>query len=187
MPLTLETQVTAEIETAPSLSLMARPGDGGIRTRKIAILVADGVVGASVVAARTALFAAGAVPWVVAPKLGQVKTSDGQPLQADATFENAAPVLFDAVVLADGKAASAALTRLGQAVEFVVNQYRHGKTLLALGAGEALLQRAGVAAVLPSGAADPGVIVGTDDALQAFIAAVGKHRHPQRETDPPAV
>ena len=31
---------------SPALSLFARPGDGGIRTRRIAILVADGVDGA---------------------------------------------------------------------------------------------------------------------------------------------
>jgi catalase len=29
------------------LSRLARPGDGGIRTRKIALLVADGIEGAS--------------------------------------------------------------------------------------------------------------------------------------------
>ena len=68
-----------------------------------------------------------------------------------------------------------------------MNQYRHCKTILALGASEALLQKAGVSPTLPSGEPDPGVIVGGADAIGRFIEAVGKHRHPERETDPPRV
>jgi catalase len=187
MPRALATEIVAELETAPSLSLMARPGDGGIRTRKIAILVADGVVGESVAAMQSALLAAGAVPKLIAPKLGSVKTTDGSELQADGTLENSAPVLFDAVVLADGEASVKRLAGLGQAVEFVVNQGRHGKTILALGAGEALLQKAGVSPVLASGDPDPGVIVGDRSAVDRFIEAVGRHRHVEREMDPPLV
>ena len=70
-------------------------------------------------------------------------------------------------------------------------QFRHGKTLLALGASKALLERAGVEAVLASGEADPGVLLadaGEGKASNAaFITAIGKHRHPARETDPPRV
>ena len=32
-----------EVAVSPALSLLARPGDGSITTRKIAILVADGI------------------------------------------------------------------------------------------------------------------------------------------------
>ena len=166
------------------------PGDGGIRTRKVAILVADGVDGASVAAVQAALLDAGAVPKVVAPRLGAVATSDGVALQADGSFENSPAVLFDAVVLADGEAGSARLAALGQAVEFMVNQYRHCKTILALGSSAALLPMFGVAAALPSGEADPGVISDSDgheDTIARFIDAVGQHRHPARESDPPAV
>ena len=161
-----------------------------MRTRKVAILVADGVVGASVAAVQAALLDAGAVPKVVAPRLGAVSTSDGVSLQADGSFENSPAVLFDAMVLADGEAAAARLAALGQAAEFVVNQYRHCKTILALGASASLLPMFGVAASLPSGEADPGVISEHDDhedAISRFIDAVGQHRHPARETDPPAV
>ncbi|HYN62683.1 MAG TPA: DJ-1/PfpI family protein, partial [Rubrivivax sp.] len=161
---------------------------GGVRTRKVAILVADGVVGASVAAVQAALLDAGAVPKVVAPRLGAVSTTDGVALQADGSFENSPAVLFDAVVLADGEAAGARLAALGQATEFMVNQYRHCKTILALGSSAALLPMFGVAATLPSGEADPGVLADSDgDAIAQFIHAVGQHRHPARESDPPAV
>ena len=46
MPRVLEKPPAPEVTVSPPLSLMARPGDGGIRSRKVAILVADGVEGA---------------------------------------------------------------------------------------------------------------------------------------------
>src|SRR5690606_15399277 len=48
LPRALERPQPPEVDASPALSLMARPGDGGIRTRKIAILVADGMEGTSV-------------------------------------------------------------------------------------------------------------------------------------------
>ncbi|WP_298828027.1 hypothetical protein [uncultured Piscinibacter sp.] len=62
-------------------------------------------------------------------------------------------------------------------------QHRHGKTLLRLAASSAWLDQAGVAATLPDGRPDPGVFTGTDvdEALTEFIAALGRHRQPERE------
>ena len=116
-------------------------------------------------------------------------TSDGVALQADGSFENSPAVLFDAVVLADGEAGSAKLAALGQVMEFMVNQYRHGKAIFALGSSAELLPMLGVAATLLSGEADHGVITDADgyhDAVAHFIDAVGGHRHTARESDPPA-
>ncbi|KAG1435925.1 hypothetical protein G6F57_020900 [Rhizopus arrhizus] len=50
-----------EVEVSPTLSLTARPGDGGVATRKVAILVAEGVDGAAVSAVADALIKAGVV------------------------------------------------------------------------------------------------------------------------------
>ena len=111
-------------------------------------------------------------------------------LQADASFENSPAVLFDAVMLADGEGGSAKLAVLGQAIEFMVNQYRHCKTIFALGSSAELLPMFGVDATLTSGDADRGVLTdanGFHDAVAHFIDAVGMHRHPARETDPPAI
>ena len=120
--------------------------------------------------------------------MSAVKTADGSPLDADGSFENSAPVVFDAVVLPDGEAGVDRLAGIGPAMDFIANQYRHGKTLLALGASSALLDKAGISADLPGGGKDPGVLTGGKSAgLDAFIKAVAKHRHPERETDPPAV
>ncbi len=92
---------------------------------------------------------------------------------------------------AEHSAGSWKLAGLGQATEFIVNQFRHGKTILALGSSEAMLPMAGVQLALPSGEPDPGVVIGAGDrvgdALDRLIEAVGRHRHPARETDPPMV
>ncbi|MEO6078153.1 MAG: catalase, partial [Steroidobacteraceae bacterium] len=192
LPRALENPTPPEVTKSPALSLTARPGEGGIATRRIALLAADGVAGAALVAAKQALSAAGAMPTVIAPRIGPVKTVDGSTLEADGSLENSAPVVFDAVILPDGQAAVDRLARIGTAMDFIANQYRHGKTLLALGASSALLTKAGISADLPGGGKDPGVLMGASSkggkpALDDFMQAVAKHRHPERETDPPLV
>ncbi len=187
LPRAMAKPARPEVTHSPALSLTALPGDGGIRTRKVAILVAPGVVGASIDVVHAALLKAGAVPTVIAKRLGAVKTADGKALAATASFENAASVLFDAVVLPDGESGVVALSAEGHALEFVAHQYRHGKTLLALGASRAWLGQLGMSATLPSGAKDGGVVLSDGKnpaaAASAFIKAAGRHRHPEREAE----
>ena len=59
LPRALAKPAEPEVTHSPALSLTALPGDGGIRTRKIAILVAPGVIGSSIDAVHTALLKAG--------------------------------------------------------------------------------------------------------------------------------
>jgi len=174
-----------EVKVSPALSLLARPGDGSIRTRCIAILVAPGVDGASLDALHRQLSAEGAKPRYVGIRLGTVRSADGADIDVEITLETGPSVLFDAVVIPDGAEGVAALARSGHAVEFVKDQFRHCKAMLALGAGEQLLDAAGI----PAGAADSGLLRFTDarDAAKPFIAAVAKHRHFERQTDPPII
>ena len=191
LPRVLPNPTPAEVTQSPALSLTALPGDAGVRTRKVAILVADGIDGKPINALMAALRNAGATPVVIAPRIGAVKTTDGAAVEASGSLENSASVLFDAVVLPDGDEGVAALARYGQTMEFVTNQYRHGKTLLALGASKALLDKAGVVTTLASGDQDPGMLLGRskdiDAVAAAFIQKVAMHRHPARESDPPRI
>src|SRR6185503_21297920 len=113
----------------------------------------------------------------------------GDAIEVDVSLEAAPAVLYDALVLPDGADAVNALRRDGRTLEFIKDQYRHCKPILALGAGEALLRACGIDATVPDGQPDPGLILasaagaGTD----AFVAAIAKHRHFARETDPPRV
>ena len=183
MPRALNNPAKPEVTESPSLSLTALPGDGGIRTRKIAILVADGVDADEVVTLQNALREAGAVPWVVSSRIGPVKAANGKALSVDGSFENSAAVLFDAMVLPGSDAAAKLLRREPMVGDFIQNQYRHGKTLLSLGASRSLFETQGVRAKLPDGSADAGVLMFEDvkQALARFIKAVGMHRHSARE------
>ena len=185
-PVVLQTPVTPEVEVSPALSLMALPGDGGVRTRKVAVLIAQGADTTSIEAVQTALLDAGALPILVAPRLGTYQGSGGT-LEAAASMENMPAVLFDALVLPDGEAAVHALGQVGNTMEFVKDQYRHCKTILALGASSMLLDKAGIVSTLPDGTEDPGLFVGDAGSIDAFIAAVGRHRHPERDMDPPLI
>jgi catalase len=109
----------------------------------------------------------------------------------EATFETMPSVLFDAVAVPGGKRAVDALGNVGHAAEFLKDQYRHAKAILALGAGADLLENAGIPAQLPSGEPDPGLLLlrqgSAARALPQFIQAVARHRHHERELDPPEV
>jgi catalase len=176
---------------SPSLSLFARPGRIGIRTRRIAILVADGVEGAIARQIYASLLKDGAQPRLVGQHLGEVKAVGDKPLDVEVTFEATPSVMYDAVVLPPGEAANAALAKNGRVLEFLRDQYRHDKPFLVLGAGRQLVAAAGLPAALPNGEPDPGLIVadpaGLNAALAAFKTAVTRHKIYVRETDPPRV
>ncbi len=169
-----------EVTESPALSLTARPGDGSIRGRRIAVLLANGVDADSLSAAQEALTAAGAVVRRLGARLGSVETSEGDAIEADGTLETSPSVLYDALVIPDGDDAAKALALLGHALEFVKDQYRHCKPILMLGAGRKVAEGAGVL-----------VGRGQDWALttdvKAFVRALGRHRNWERETDPPLV
>jgi len=191
LPRAIDNPKAPEITKSAALSLTALPGDGGIKGRKIALLAADGVDGDALAALQAALLAQGAVPRVVGPRLGTITTLQGQKIEADASMENTPPVVFDAVVLPDGKAAVALLARIGNTSEFIVNTYRHCKTLLVLGASKALTEKLGVPTTLEDGSADPGLLYAeggdAEKVTAAFIAAVSLHRHMARDQDPPRI
>lgn len=190
MPKALENPPKPEVEVSPALSLFALPGDGDIRTRRVAILVADGVDGEAVQDAHLILSKLGAVPRFVGVRLGAVTMSNGETIEAEVTLETTPSVLYDAVIVPGGTHVGL-LCNSGHAVEFLKDQYRHAKPILVLDEGVNLLENAGAPSRLPSGAPDPGIVVGTGalakDALNEFVRAVGQHRHHAREMDPPEV
>jgi catalase len=191
MPLALSKRVKPEIEKSKALSLFSRPGDGSIRTRRIAILVADGVDGEAAAALHEGLLKAGAVPRFVGARLGQVQTEQGDALEVEVTLETSPSVVYDAVAVPGGHDAVEKLGNIGHALEFIKDSYRHCKPILAIGAGRALLDSAGAAESLMSGEKDPGVLTFEEgqagEALREFVAAIAKHRHFLREVDPPLV
>ena len=188
LPKALRKAPTAEVKVSPALSLTALPGECGIRTRQIAIVVADGVQRASIAAIHAALTAAGAVVHFVGVRVGKFVADDGSEIEAGKSLENSPSVLFDALMLPDGDKAIETLARNGHTMEYIKDQFRHCKAILAVGASRKLLEMAGILAFAEK---DSGILL-TDvnkaaDAAPAFIAAIAAHRHASRDSDPPKV
>ncbi|WP_313070262.1 catalase [Melaminivora sp.] len=185
LPLALPNPPAPEVTRSKYLSLMARPGDGSVAGRKVAILVGAGVDADFARELQRELLERGAVARFVGMRIGPVKAADGSTLDADASTENQPGFLFDALVIPDG---TAELARDGHLWEFVRDVYRHCKPLMALGSAQELVRR-----VLPpelDTAQDKALILadaGEDGALERFIACLAGPRDFSRESDPPLV
>ena len=188
MPLAIADPESPEITVSPALSLMALPGERGIRTRQVAVLVESGAHHASLAALHGALTEAGAVVHFVGPRVGLFKADSGEMIEANKSMENSPAVLFDALVLPDGSEAVQLLLDNGHTMEFIKDTFRHCKTILALGAGRKLLERAGIGSSMEG---DPGILLakGAEAArtAEAFIEAIAAHRHLGRDNDPPLI
>lgn len=174
-----------EVSVSPALSLTALPGECGIRTRQVAVLIDNGAHYASLLSLHQALTDAGAVVHFVGRHVGTFVSDCGSQIMANKSMENSPSVLFDALVLADGKEAVNTLTTCMDTAEFITNQFRHGKAILALGNAQQLLTGAGIApefdanhGILRADSADVTGITAT------FIDAIAAHRHPSRNSEP---
>jgi catalase len=191
MPLALAQPAEPEVTRSPALSLLARPGDGKLTGRKVALLVAPGVEGGSIQKIQAALVGAGVVARLVGPRIGRMPMADGASLDADASLENEPGFLFDALVLPDGADAVAALAQDGHTSEFIKDHFRHCKTILALGASRELMAMAGLPVSMDKSYLQGGtglLFAEAKEAAQAataFMEAMARHRHFGREMDPP--
>jgi len=184
-PLPLATTLpTPTYAPSPALSLLARPGQTGIATRKVAIFVASGVDGDLVMKAYADLLAGGAVPRLVGTKMGKVNNAVGAPLEVEISVEAGPAVLYDAVIVPDG---TDAMAREAKVIDFLRDQHSHCKPILVMGTGATLLTKAGLDGKLPDGSEDPTLIMGdvADAAagLTKFEAALAGHRSFAREPD----
>jgi catalase len=90
--------------------------------------------------------------------------------------------MFDAVLVPGGAASAQALLLNGDAVHFVLEAYKHCKSLCMIGEGAQLLRTLGIAEG-EGGPAVAGVVIGKNDPpgraqlAQDFLAAIAKHRH----------
>ena len=102
----------------------------------------------------------------------------GEKIAANKSLENSPSVLFDALILPDGNEAVQALANNIDSMAFIKDAFRHGKAMLALGAGQELLDMAGIN---PANGEKAGIILSesSDAAAVAvsFIKAVAAPRH----------
>jgi len=166
------TKVKSSIEKSAALS-MANTIKDTIKTRKIAILAADGVDGKSLTAMKNALEKAGAGTKIIAPKLGTIVDAAKTEIKVDESFLIATSVVYDAVYVAGG----AGLANEPDAIHFVNEAFRHCKAIGASGDGAAFVKNLTFA-----GAADGDVAVILDGNVSTdFINAIAAHRNWDRE------
>ena len=181
-------RINKPVGNSPALS-MANTRKDSIKTRKVAILAADGFADAALDGMKRALTAAGAQAKIVAPRLGVLTSAKGGQISIDFSLLTASSVMFDAVYIPGGETSVAALQGEADALHFINEAYKHCKTIAASGAGIELLRASYVGAVASAEndglVADEGVITGLDNQVSKvaadFIAAMALHRHWSRE------
>jgi catalase len=172
---------------------MANTVKDSAKSRKVAILSADGVDGKAVSEAKRLLTAAGVVSKVVAPHGGTLEASDGGAITVDFSLLTVGSVLFDAVFVPGGLRSVEALRADAMAVHFVTEAYKHCKALAATGAGIELLPPEGSPAKSDDARAQPGngrprqpngdaaLSTGGDGQVSKvvadFIKAIARHRN----------
>jgi catalase len=161
-----------------------------IATRRIAILVADGVDAGHVRAVVDAVSGAGAQGEVLAATDGTVSAASGDDVAVTRSLSTVASVLYDAVLVPGGERCARTLAGDGDVLHFLSEAFKHGKAVGALGDAVSLLEPARITSVRHSAdqtVADQGVVTGTspdEEFTRAFIQAVAAHRHPQRDLGP---
>jgi catalase len=185
--------VAQALESSDALRQVDNPNfpDKTIKTRKVAVLLADGFDDTDVREMNKALLTAGASAKTVAPRLGVATGADGEKLKIDFSFLTASSVLFDAVYVAAGNSSVESLKQLPEAAEFVSEAFKHCKAIAATGSGVGLLARSlGERFIEPDAtgelvATDAGVVTSrgpvTNNFATQFIEAIAEHRHWERE------
>jgi catalase len=179
--------------SSPALSMANLAGDS-VRTRTVAVLAADGLAGGTLRALLDALTDRGAQPELLGLHDGELSTAEGGTVPADRAHTTVSSVLYDAVLVPDGRDAVAAIEADGEARHYVLEAYKHGKPVAGIGAGADLVARL-LDAALPDEAgadgAEQGVVLIADPAdsdawrrfLDDFAAALAKHRIFTRDVD----
>jgi catalase len=181
-------RIANKLDEEPSLRMASKPGTH-VKTRRVAVLVADGVEPASVKRLMLDLASAGAVCKTVSHQLGSVSTAGGRQMPVDHTFCTMPSVMFDAVIVPGGAPHIEALRGMGSAMHFVMEAYKHCKPICAINEGVELFAALGFALgknleVVATPAA--GMVIADSRKVidgqvsQDFIAAVALHRHWER-------
>ncbi len=173
------------IKKSKALS-MANPITDSIRTRKIAILVADGANENDITTIKEALTRKGAMAEVIAPR-GVFITAGNGTIKADKTLITVSSVLYDAVFVPGGTDSAATLQAEADAIYFLNQAYKHCKAIAASAEGLQVLQATDFSKKLPENtgktSVNEGVVIGNNAASisEQFIASIAQHRFWARE------
>ncbi len=167
--------------SSPALSLMNHL-PGNIKSRKVAVLVADGVDGAAIDAFKAKLAEEGAMIKLIGPTPAPVTTAEGQKLVIDGPMDGLPSILFDALFVPGGAQAVELLEKSGDARHYLLEAYKHLKPIAVLGDARRMLAPLQLQA-------DAGLLEGdsVDAVFDPFVQALAQHRIWTREAAAKAV
>lgn len=179
------------VEVSDALSMEKMPKNS-IKSRKIAILAADGVDLAQVKQVKEALMDAGASVKIVSKLLGKIKGINGEEIKVDKNAVTTGSIMFDAVFIPGGKESVEKLKKQGDALHFVNEAFKHGKPIGASAEGTGLLTDAKIGDLAMARPGAEGVasemgivsVQNTSDLkpfINNFIQAIAQHRHWDRD------
>ena len=167
---------------------MANTNKTSIVTRKIAMLVADGVDENSVLTMKSALEAGGAVVELVAPKLSAVKSENDTEFPIMKSFLTTASVLYDAVYVPGGTNSVATLSAEPDAIHFLNEAFKHCKPIAADIDALQVLNETYFSRKLPAEFSTENVMMtglaisdDIDSLASVFVKAIAQHRFWDRE------
>jgi catalase len=171
---------------------MANTVKDTVKSRRIAILAADGFDHRQLTEIKNALKEAGASAKVVSKFLGPIKSWDGQEMPVDKSYVTTSSIMYDAIFVPGGQSSIDTLKTQGDALHFLNEAFKHGKAIVALGEAVELLEKSNITGVRLSSSGEEGLVVdkgvitlrGAADlgsVAREFIQAVARHRHWERD------
>lgn len=180
-------KIKTTLTKSPALS-MAKTVKNTIKSRKVAILAADGVHEKSLNTVKKALEAEGAIVEVIAPRLNYIIGENDEKVPVDQSFLGAASVLFDAVYVPGGTNSVATLEADADAVHFLNEAFKHCKAIAFDTGAKQVIEATYFSKKLPEDFTDEsvlkaGIVMGDDAGKVAkqFISAIAQHRFWERE------
>lgn len=179
--------VDIKLKKSSTLS-MADTVKDTIKSRKVAILAANGVNAQSLKKIKAAILAHGGVVHVIAPKLGALTAQDKSSVSVDESFLTAASVLYDAVYVPGGDNSIAALAAESNAIHFLNQTFKHCKAIAADQQAVPVFESTYFAKQLPEEFSDQaavgsGIVIhnNLEKLSEQFIKAISQHRFWERE------
>jgi catalase len=108
-----------------------------IKSRRIAILAADGFEAGVVEALRVAMKLGSASTFIIGPRRSKIASAGGAaPVMADHHFEGQRSTLFDALFVAPGAKSAETLKKDGRVIHWIREAFGHCKAIGAVGEGQ---------------------------------------------------
>ncbi|WP_339697858.1 catalase [uncultured Marixanthomonas sp.] len=157
----------------PALS-QANTEFSSIKTRKIAVLVANGFSMKNFKSIKEALENDGAICNLIAPHGGSVTCDANKDHKVDASITTTESVLFDALYIPGGDKSIQTLIENGKVKKFINETFKHCKAIAADDEGEQLLDKT----VIKDHKDDAAILINEESSK--FKEAISKHRNWER-------